>query len=164
MMVVALRASNAYCDCGLKVCSSQCKLGSKCTQDKYGEPKAQRWFRCNTCWGEGSSLGCCEFCASQCHHGHQLQEEETCVAVCDCGLNRHKNDVCTLNTSTAMSTTIKQPFYRCYECFTRPNEGCCYPCMKRCHDGHAIKFVGVVESFCDCGLPGCAISCKIPKP
>ena len=155
--------SSAYCDCGLKVCSSKCKLGPKCTQDKYGEPKTQRWFRCNTCWGEGSSLGCCEFCASQCHHGHQLQEQKTCVAVCACGLNRHKSDVCTYNISKG--ELIKQPFYRCYECFTRPNEGCCYPCMKRCHDGHDVKYTGSGNCFCDCALPAvCAISCKIPVP
>ena len=149
--------SSTYCDCGLKVCSSQCKLG----------PKAQRWFGCNTCWGEGSSLGCCEFCASQCHHGHQLQEQKICVAMCACWLNGHKSDVmvCTYNTSKELSTMIKQPFYRCYECFTRPNEGCCYPCMKRCHNGHDVKYVGVQDCFCDCALPAvCAISCKIPVP
>jgi len=31
---------------------------------------------------------------------------------------------------------VKQPFYRCYDCFKDPLEGCCYQCVSACPAGH----------------------------
>ena len=153
----------AFCDCGLAASLNPCKLSAKCTHDAYGpKSRMQPWFECTTCWGEGSPFGCCELCAKECHKGHRLRKQETSLSVCDCGLNRHRGDVCTFNATKTQG--VRQPFYRCYECFTRSDQGCCYPCAMRCHDGHAIKPLGVVESFCDCGKQGCVVSCKIPQP
>ena len=150
-----------YCDCGLKSCSTSCKLGSKCTHDQFGDDfMNQEWYQCDTCWGVGTSLGCCKSCAKECHSGHKLVYHEPSPFYCDCGKFKHKLGVCTYLTS-GNRFHPRQKFYRCYTCFSAPNAGCCYPCMQNCHKDHNTEFVGTVDCFCDCGLDGCAISCKI---
>ena len=151
----------SYCDCGLKSCATSCKLGSKCTFDQCGEDfMKQGWYQCVTCWGEESSFGCCLFCSEECHSGHNLVYHEPSNFYCDCGKYEHKLALCTYVT-TGPKFNFKQKFYRCYTCFSAPNEGCCYQCMKNCHKGHDTEFVGTIGCFCDCGLDGCAISCKL---
>ena len=154
---------DSFCDCGLKSCATSCKLGSKCTFDQCGgDFMKQGWYQCETCWGEGTRLGCCLFCAEECHSGHNLVYHEPTTFYCDCGKYEHKLALCTYLT-TGNSLNFKQQFYRCYTCFTGPNKGCCYQCMKNCHSGHNTEFVGTVGCFCDCGLDGCAISCKLKE-
>ena len=157
---------SAYCDCGLKSCATTCKLGPKCTYDVYGKVlRSQDWYECRTCWGEESSYGCCTFCAAQCHAGHRLVQHNSLGIphfLCDCGANRHKSAVCTYHSSNRKY--VKQPFYRCYTCFTGPNMGCCYQCLKHCHKNHRTTYVGNIDAFCDCGLAGCRIQCSIAEP
>ena len=157
---------NAYCDCGLESCASSCKLGPKCTYDVHGKVRlSQDWYECITCWGGSSSFGCCEFCASECHAGHR-RVRHTARSIphfyCDCGINSHKAAVCTFHSS--QREFVKQPFYTCYTCFNGPHMGCCFQCVKNCHKGHNVAFIGETGAFCDCGLPGCEISCTIPNP
>ena len=156
----------AYCDCGLECSASSCKLGPKCTYDVHGKVRrSQRWFECLTCWGGNSDFGCCAFCASECHAGHRLVPHPARSVphfYCDCGVNSHKAAVCTFYSSQRQY--VKQPFYTCYTCFDKPNKGCCFQCMKNCHEGHSVAYLGEIGAFCDCGLPGCEISCTIPDP
>ena len=156
----------AFCDCGLTNCKAPCEIGSKCTFDLYGKAgKKQDWYQCHTCWGAESQFGCCETCADECHQGHQLvyKDMSSFGAVCDCGDNKHKSQVCTFHVTG--NQHILQPFYRCRNCFPNSlNEGCCYQCMKVCHAGHSTVFQGIIKAFCDCGLKCCKISCKIQKP
>ena len=150
---------NGYCDCGLSSCSTSCKLGSKCTHDQFGDDYIkQGHYKCHTCWGETSSFGCCKFCAKECHSGHKLVYREPSNFYCDCGKSKHKLGACTYLTTGTKK--CNQQFYRCYTCFSAPNDGCCYQCMIHCHNGHNIKYAGTISSFCDCGLDGCAISCE----
>ena len=157
---------NAYCDCGLSSCASSCKLGPKCTYDIYGKvQRSQDWYECVTCWGEGSKYGCCTFCAAECHISHKLIPHSSRPIphfYCDCGVNRHKTGVCTRHSSGRQF--VRQPFYRCYTCFTGPHMGCCHQCVSKCHKGHRTVYAGETEAFCDCGLPGCRIDCTITTP
>ena len=158
---------SAFCDCGLQSCKMSCEIGSKCTFDLYQKTgKKQDWYQCHSCWGPGESqFGCCEVCAEECHKGHQIVYKglSSDGAVCDCGDNKHKSDVCTFHVTG--SQHILQPFYFCSYCFTDiVKEGCCYQCMKTCHAGHRIVLQGNIKAFCDCGLKCCKTACKIQKP
>ena len=141
---------------------------SRCTYDYRGEDyHSQHWFECLTCWGGESNYGCCLPCALTCHVDHVLVyhiPSGESVFVCDCGRNLHQSDVCTWNSTK--QKYVKQPFYRCHDCFTLHNEGCCYQCTKHCHKGHAIVYAGVMSAFCDCGLfsSTCRIRCQIASP
>ena len=155
----------AYCDCGLKTCRIDCSLGSKCTYDQFEYNKPRGYYECWTCWGGDSCFGVCSHCADDCHSGHRLIYHslgENERFYCDCGKYKHKQAVCTY-ASTGREF-VKQPFYRCYTCIPDPHGGCCYQCMKNCHRGHIVKYAGVMNAFCDCGLDGCAILCKISSP
>ena len=134
-----------------------------CTFDKYGSDfRTQSWFECLTCWGAESSFGCCEYCAKKCHVGHRLVSHQPSGFFCDCGKNCHKNAVCTYHSTG--KEFMRQPFYRCYSCFSGPSEGCCFQCVKRCHAGHNVAYAGVIRAYCDCGLTCCLSSCKIAGP
>ena len=138
----------------------------KCTYDDMGPGHfVQPWFKCCTCWGDDadeSSFGCCSHCANTCHRGHRLIREALAKGECDCGHYKHQTAVCTWHVTRRQYT--KQPFYRCYDCFSQPNEGVCYQCWKICHRTHATKYVGIMSAFCDCGLNTCRIKCSIPAP
>ena len=160
---VSIGMANAFCDCGLQSCAIYCKAGRKCNYDAHGQSsRIQMWFQCRTCWGEDSVFGCCEECAKGCHLGHDLVSQELRPSLCDCGRNGHKSNICTFYLTG--KKFHKQPFYFCHTCFTSPNEGCCFQCMKNCHSNHKVTFKGTIKSFCDCGTITCAIKCKIPKP
>lgn len=134
-----------------------------CTFDKYGsEFHTQTWYECYTCWGAGSSFGCCEYCAKTCHVGHRLVRQQPSGFFCDCGKNSHKLSVCTYRSTG--KKFMRQPFYRCYTCFSGPGEGCCFKCVKLCHAGHNVAYAGVLSAYCDCGLTCCRSSCKIASP
>lgn len=159
-----------YCDCGMKCCRIICKIpnptcSDRCTYETAGEVyHSQTWYECHTCWGGESHYGCCVSCAFNCHKGHVLvyRPAEEINAVCDCGRNCHQKAVCTWHSTKRKY--VKQPFYRCYDCFTTPRAGCCYQCMQKCHAGHNTRFAGILNTFCDCGLEHCRSSCLIPKP
>ena len=159
-----------YCDCGMKCCRIICKIpnptcSDRCTYEIAGEIyHSQTWYECRTCWGGESNYGCCVSCAFNCHKGHVLvyRPAEEINAVCDCGRNCHQKAVCTWHSTKRKY--VKQPFYRCYDCFTHPGAGCCYQCMQKCHAGHNTRFAGIMNAFCDCGLEHCRSSCLIPKP
>ena len=159
-----------YCDCGMKCCRITCKISNptcsdRCTYETAGEIyHSQTWYECRTCWGGESDYGCCVSCAFNCHRGHVLvyRPAEEINAVCDCGRNCHQKAVCTWHSTKRKY--VKQPFYRCYDCFTHSRAGCCYQCMQKCHAGHNIRFAGILDAFCDCGLEHCRSSCLIPKP
>lgn len=141
---------------------------SRCTYDYRGEDyHSQYWFECRTCWGGESNYGCCFPCALTCHADHVLVHHAPTVDsvfVCDCGRNLHQSNVCTWNSTR--QKYVRQPFYRCHNCFTLHNEGCCYQCAKCCHRGHAIVYAGIMSAFCDCGLSGstCRTKCQIASP
>ena len=140
---------------------------SQCTYDKHGPGfMLQRWYKCRTCWGKEadvSAFGCCAHCASSCHSGHDLVRSELTKAECDCGQYKHQSAVCTWQITGRRF--IRQPFYRCYDCFTiGSSDGVCYQCWKRCHGNHNTMYLGVIGAFCDCGLDCCRINCSIPKP
>ena len=157
--------AKAFCDCGLKTCKIECKLGSKCSYDQFEYSKPRGYYQCYTCWGGDSCYGVCSYCADKCHSGHRLtycRLGEDSQFYCDCGKYKHQQAVCTY-VSTNRSF-VKQPFYRCRTCIPDPSGGCCYQCSKNCHRGHNVEFAGVMRAFCDCGLDGCAIMCKISAP
>ena len=136
----------------------------KCTYDEIGDCRyvKQDWFECYTCWGKDSNFGCCFPCSIKCHEGHALVKHRNESFYCDCGHNGHQNAVCTFHSSGRKY--LKQPFYRCYTCFTDPATnglGVCYPCMIRCHRDHQVTYAGVLSAFCDCGLEACRIYCTI---
>ena len=150
---------NAFCDCGLQNCRISCKIGLKCTFDIFGiKGQSQRWYQCLTCWGGKSQFGTCDFCAKECHKGHNLiyTGMSSGGAFCDCGYNKHKSDVCTFHVTKNKYRV--QPFYTCLICFPSGKKGCCFQCMKNCHAGHPIQSLGVIEAFCDCVLQDCQIS------
>lgn len=138
---------------------------SLCTYNRYRDQYIeQEWFICYTCWGPGNVVfGCCKSCASSCHSGHKLQRRYS-KFYCDCGHNKHQQAVCTYNQTKQEHYT--QPFYNCYTCFSSTNFGVCYQCSINCHSGpnHFVVFIGVIDSFCDCGLEDCKIYCKIAEP
>ena len=137
-----------------------------CTYDDDGPGfLLQPWFKCYTCWGndaDESSFGCCSHCASTCHRGHRLERCGLQKAECDCGQNKHQAAVCTWHVTRR--SYVKQPFYRCYDCFGEMNEGVCYQCWKVCHRTHNTRYEGIMSAFCDCGLDSCRIKCSIPGP
>lgn len=161
---ISIGLTTCYCDCGLKVCSINCRSGAKCTYDYYGKtPRTQTWFKCMTCWGQDSVFGCCEECANGCHKNHKLIKQSYSPMICNCGHNGHRPNVCTYHTTGR--NFKQQPFYFCATCFTDPiSEGCCYQCMKNCHSGHRTRYKGVCNAYCDCGLMVCATKCKIDVP
>jgi hypothetical protein len=59
---------------------------------------------------------------------------------------------------------VLQLWYRCQTCGLTGNLGCCDACVKECHRGHAVEFVGIVPGFCDCGSRGSAKCRCIPHP
>ena len=138
----------------------------KCSYDEDGPGyMLQPWYKCYTCWGsdaDESAFGCCSRCASTCHRGHRLTSRTLSNAECDCGQNKHQMAVCTWNVTRR--NYVKQPFYRCYDCFTGRNDGVCYQCKRICHSGHNTSYIGVTSAFCDCGMECCRISCSIAKP
>lgn len=163
--LVSIDATGAYCDCGLKTCSIACAIGPKCSYDEVGT-KTTDWFECWTCWGGESDFGVCSECAKDCHAGHELVSRGRSNFTCDCGLNKHKRNVCTFHAAGGKRFR-KQPFYYCASCFSNPaSQGVCHQCAKNCHDGHRLRPKGTRSAYCDCGLPGCAIKCSIatPKP
>lgn len=136
---------------------------SQCTYDDDGAGfYLQPWFKCYTCWGGESSFGCCSHCASTCHRDHRLESCGLQKAECDCGQNKHQNAVCTWNVTKR--SYVKQPFYRCFDCFHELNEGVCYQCWKICHRTHNTSYAGIMSAFCDCGLDCCRIKCSIASP
>lgn len=138
----------------------------KCTYDDDGPGfLLQPWFKCCTCWGndaDESNFGCCSHCATTCHQGHRLERCGPQKAECDCGQNKHQTAVCTWHVTKR--NYVKQPFYRCFDCFDETNQGVCYQCWKICHRTHNTSYVGVMSAFCDCGLNCCRIKCTIPGP
>ena len=140
--------------------------GGECTYDDDGPGfLLQPWFKCYTCWGDDadeSCFGCCINCANTCHQGHRLENCGLQKGECDCGQYKHQTAVCTWHVTSRRY--IKQPFYRCYDCFTEVNNGVCYQCWKICHRTHNTRYVGVLPAFCDCGLSSCRIKCTIPAP
>ena len=56
---------------------------------------------------------------------------------------------------------VAQPFYRCLTCFTGANDGICFNCLEKCHQGHDTMYAGSFRAFCDCGLSNCKSQCKI---
>ena len=159
-----------YCECGMDCCTIRCRIpnptcNDRCTYETTGEIyHSQIMYECRTCWGGDSNYGCCLSCAFNCHKGHILvyRPAEEINAVCDCGRNCHQKAVCTWHSTGEKN--VKQPFYRCYDCFKDPHEGCCYQCVKKCHVGHNIEYAGIKNAYCDCGLEDCRSSCLIPKP
>ena len=138
---------------------------SKCTYDSCGDNyHSQYWFECRTCWGGEANYGCCYPCALSCHAEHMLIPHVSSAFVCDCGRNRHQKSVCT--SYSTKKKYVKQPFYECRDCFTVSNEGCCYQCKINCHKGHEVKYAGIMNAFCDCGLASssCKINCHISSP
>ncbi len=157
--------TDSSCDCGLECCRVNCIIPGplKCTFESRGEDyHSQRWYECRTCWGGESNYGCCAYCAFNCHKGHHLVFRKNVTAVCDCGRNRHQKAVCTWHSTK--SKYVKQPFYRCYDCFKGAREGCCFQCVINCHAGHNTKFDSIANPFCDCGLKCCRITCSIASP
>ena len=144
--------------------------GYACTYDDDGPGyMLQPWYRCRTCWGPGadeSCFGCCSHCAQTCHRGHDVQKCGLSKGECDCGQYKHQAAVCTWHVTKR--NHVKQPFYRCFDCFDEPRdgvvEGVCYQCWKICHRTHNTRYVGVLSAFCDCGLTSCQIKCTIPAP
>ena len=159
---------DAFCDCGLNCCRVSCIIPKplQCTYETRGEDyHSQRWYECRTCWGGESNYGCCVYCAFNCHKGHKLVCHLWTIGsafVCDCGRNLHQKAVCTWHSTKTQFVT--QPFYRCYDCFKGPHEGCCFQCVSKCHEGHNTRFSGIVDAFCDCGLTCCRVSCSIASP
>eukprot|EP01012_Entosiphon_sulcatum_P010591 TRINITY_DN16229_c0_g1_i1.p1 TRINITY_DN16229_c0_g1~~TRINITY_DN16229_c0_g1_i1.p1 ORF type:complete len:356 (-),score=62.49 TRINITY_DN16229_c0_g1_i1:390-1457(-) len=47
----------------------------------------QPWYRCNTCYEDEPTKGCCKACTEHCHAGHSTEYVETSRFVCDCGLS-----------------------------------------------------------------------------
>lgn len=139
---------------------------SKCTYDDDGPGfLLQPWFKCYTCWGndaDESCFGCCSHCASTCHQGHRLERSGLQKSECDCGQNRHQTAVCTWHVT--QRNYVRQPFYRCFDCFNEADKGVCYQCWKICHRTHNTSYIGVIPAFCDCGLSCCRIKCTIPGP
>ena len=137
-----------------------------CTYDDDGPGfLLQPWFKCYTCWGEDadeSSFGCCSHCANTCHQGHRIERGGLRKAECDCGQYKHQAAVCTWQVTKR--NYVKQPFYRCFDCFYEPNQGVCYQCWKICHRTHNTSYEGIMLAFCDCGLTGCRVKCSIPAP
>ena len=138
----------------------------KCTYDDDGPGfLLQPWYRCYTCWGDDadeSCFGCCSHCADTCHQGHRLESFGLEKAECDCGQYKHQAAVCTWHVTN--KNFVKQPFYRCFDCFTESSSGVCYQCWKVCHRKHNTVYIGVMPAFCDCGLTSCSIKCSIPAP
>ena len=157
---------NGYCDCGMKCCRIICKIpnptcSDRCTYETAGETyPSQPWYECRTCWGGESNYGCCLSCAFNCHNGHVLVYHPEEKFICDCGRNCHQKAVCTWHLTR--KEYVRQPFYRCYDCFTHPRAGCCYQCMQKCHAGHNTRFAGILNAFCDCRVENS--SCLIPNP
>ena len=146
--------------------SSDDEESGKCTYDEDGPGMSlQPWFKCYTCWGndaDKSDFGCCSHCANTCHNGHRLRRCGSYEAECDCGQYKHQAAVCTWHVTK--QHYVKQPFYRCFDCFAGKNKGVCYQCWKICHRTHNTRYDGVMSAYCDCGLSCCRIQCSIPAP
>lgn len=165
--------ASSTCDCGV---TSDCKLSCQSSIDTIVTQKMcsynrfqdhympMTWYECSTCWGGESNFGCCAFCANKHHRGHSLikHEEKPSSFFCDCGKMKHKQPCCTWVATG--KKYVKQPWYKCHDCFQKPDEGCCYACSKKCHAGHRVQFMYISPgAFCDCGLGCCKITCKIYK-
>jgi hypothetical protein len=68
-------------------------------------------------------------------------------------------ELCTYLTTGA--NYARQHFWQCRTCglVDGPSRqgyslGCCEVCMRNCHRGHDLNYMGCQPSFCDCG-PGC---------
>ncbi len=47
-----------------------------------------------------------------------------------------------------------QDVFTCETCEQTQDDGCCSVCAERCHSGHKMRSMGVLEFFCDCGAEG----------
>ncbi|CAD8069522.1 unnamed protein product [Paramecium primaurelia] len=126
---------------------------SQCTYDTYGDKyMEQDFFECITCWGQDSGL---------------LILKKSKSFYCDCGKYNHKSSLCTRQTTKFKR--VQQSMYLCYDCFDIQKyqqthdgaiPGVCYPCAKKCHKQHKLKFYQVAKHFyCDCGLKDCKTKC-----
>ena len=145
---------NGFCDCGLKECENNCKIGHKCSFDEHDEQSSMskmRGFECFTCRQETSKFSCCEICANECHLGHSLVPLDSTDFICDCGENNHKTKRCTYDQ---YGNTLKlQEWYSCQTCWPNTSDfGCCKLCAKECHSGHELVLNEAKEFSCDCGL------------
>ena len=132
-----------------------------CTYDCYGENYFEQiWYECLDCWGKKSSYGCCSNCMVRCHQGHRFKKHTPGKFICDCGIYKHKKGKCTKVASG--QEFVKQIFFQCLDCFDDGSELIvCLACQRKCHKGHRLTKGSVLNGFCDCGLSGCKISCKI---
>ena len=145
---------NGFCDCGLKECENNCKIGHKCSFDEHDEQSSMskmRGFECFTCRQETSKFSCCEICANECHLGHSLVPLDSTDFICDCGENNHKTKRCAYDQ---YGNTLKlQEWYSCQTCWPNTSDfGCCKLCAKECHSGHELVLNEAKEFSCDCGL------------
>src|SRR3990167_11531036 len=66
---------------------------------------------------------------------------------------------------------ITQPLYQCQDCFnteivhdfldSEHTHSLCQNCAKNCHSKCNVKYMGISDHFCDCGLPYCSINCTL---
>jgi hypothetical protein len=73
------------------------------------------------------------------------------------------NGLCTwLITGNDFAT---QASYCCYTCQLTGNKGCCTACIRLCHAGHDIAYVGRNSMYCDCGSAQPSTTCQaLVKP
>lgn len=158
--VAELKAQKELCTHYEKVASCV-----PCTYSTDGEQRfRQTWFQCYTCWGGVSNFGCCFPCALKCHKGHELivESKSSSGFFCDCGKNNHQADVCIRYADSSSSNLM--PSYSCSTCFNK-KVACCFQCIKNCHKGHDVKFLGSHRTTCSCGSSGVSnAKCLIEKP
>lgn len=110
----------------------------------------------------------CQSCAFLCLKGHPLNfigVESN--ASCQC-FNK-ANCCCTFRKDVVCSyeffgkDLIYQPWYKCFTCGTRQNEGYCAIFAKKCNHDHDIYCKGFIEHYCECGANAFKTECKTLK-
>ncbi|OHT13138.1 hypothetical protein TRFO_16791 [Tritrichomonas foetus] len=84
-------------------------IPGKCTFNQTGKNYgSQFWWRCETCWPNDQTRGCCSECAKTCHIGHNLVRMGIGNFFCDCGAGdgKQKCKLCKKSGKSSSSNTI----------------------------------------------------------
>ncbi|KAK8848013.1 hypothetical protein M9Y10_019066 [Tritrichomonas musculus] len=123
------------------------------TGDKFIK---QKWYQCRTCKITGD-CGICEICAKKCHKGHDVFLHSSsrgfycdCPEFCDCqSLPKIGKLRCTYEIT--YGTPIEQPMFQCDDCHITDDLYICQNCAIKCHNGHNLRYIGIVKNkSCNC--------------
>ena len=124
-----------------------------CTIDKHNrENVLQKAYYCETCGITDNGM-ICEGCRRVCHSSHKVTYRGILTGFCDC---RFDTNGCKLMENCTLKHTgndyIKQPGYACHSCNMNISKGkiLCKFCVEKCHKGHTVEYMGMIQGFCDC--------------